>query len=69
MSESATTDPKPPTDPRKPCAVCGSTTHTTGYHEGGVSPEGYHEGGLAAEDLGKPGTVAEGYHEGGTAPK
>ena len=55
MSEqSATTDPKPPTDPRKPCAVCGSTAHTTGFHDGGIaadrsdnSPDGFHDGGSA----------------------
>ncbi len=82
MSErSATTDPKPPTDPRTPCAKCGSTVHTTGYHDGGappadatpssggVSPTGYHDGGLVAEDFGKPEKVAQGYHDGGSAPR
>lgn len=69
MSEqSASTDPKPPTDPRKPCATCGSTEHTTGYHEGSVSPTGYHEGSLAASA--KTGEkVAEGYHEGSSPGK
>lgn len=48
--QSATTDPKPPTI--EPCAKCGSTVHTTGYHDGGVSPEGYHDGGLVGGDFG-----------------
>jgi hypothetical protein len=74
MSEqAATTDPKPPTDPRKPCAICGSTAHTTGYHDGGVAPAGYHDGGLVAEDFGKTGTTTggegDGYHDGGSAAK
>lgn len=43
------TNPKPPTDPRKPCEICDSTDHTTGYHESGVSPQGYHESGVAPE--------------------
>jgi hypothetical protein len=67
MSEqSTTTDPKPPTDPRTPCARCGSTVHTTGYHDGGVAPQGYHDGGIAAEKLGTDG--GDGYHDGGSAP-
>ena len=66
--QSAETDPKPPTDPRKPCSICGSTDHTTGYHEGSVSPTGYHEGSLAAQAGGKT-DVAEGYHEGSTPAK
>lgn len=70
MTEPSTTsDPKPPTNP--PCAECGSTLHTTGYHDGGappqdngtVSPTGYHDGGLVSPDFGKdaaaPGENAE----------
>lgn len=34
-----TTDPKPPTGPRDKCAICGSTDHATGYHEGGLVGE------------------------------
>jgi hypothetical protein len=74
MSEqAATTDPKPPTDPRKPCAICGSTAHTTGYHDGGVAPAGYHDGGLVAEGFGKTSTATDGdddgYHDGGSPAK
>jgi hypothetical protein len=38
--------------------------HTTGYHDGGVSPQGYHDGGIAAENLGKDG--GDGHHDGGS---
>jgi hypothetical protein len=34
--------PKPPTDPRPPCSVCGDTTHTKGYHDS-KEPAGYHD--------------------------
>jgi hypothetical protein len=51
MSEQRATSDKPPTDPRQKCGICGSTDHTTGFHEGGLvgegtkSPDGFHEGG------------------------
>jgi hypothetical protein len=34
-----------PTDPRPPCDKCGSTDHTTGYHDNKVetAPTGYHD--------------------------
>jgi hypothetical protein len=34
-----------PTDPRPPCDKCGSTDHTTGYHDNKVEtgPAGYHD--------------------------
>jgi hypothetical protein len=75
MSEqSASTDPKPPADPRQPCAKCGSTEHTTGYHDGGLaptgggsSPDGYHDGGLAFDPKARQNNVATGYHDGGLA--
>jgi hypothetical protein len=31
-------DPTHPDDPRRPCAICGSPDHTSGYHDGGVGP-------------------------------
>jgi|tagenome__1003787_1003787.scaffolds.fasta_scaffold18808008_1 hypothetical protein len=72
--QSATTDPKPPTDPRKPCTVCGATDHTAGYHDGGapprdgeMSPMGYHDGGLVAPGFGKDGGEGDGYHDGGSS--
>lgn len=49
-------DPKPPTDPRGPCAICGSTDHISGHHDGGAPPgSGY-------------GGVPPGYHDGGDYP-
>ncbi len=57
MSEqSAKTDPKPPTDPRTPCAICQSTAHTTGFHDGGIAPE----------SLGTSGNSPDGFHDGGS---
>ena len=39
-------DPTPPDDPRRRCAICGSTDHTSGYHDGGGPPNpGHHDGG------------------------
>jgi hypothetical protein len=42
MTETTTT--KEPINPQPPCAECGSTTHTTGHHEGNAEPMGHHEG-------------------------
>jgi hypothetical protein len=76
MSEQpATTDQKPPVDPRQRCAKCGSTDHPTGYHEGsvspagqpgGVSPKGYHEGSIAGASLGEKAGDAEVQQENST---
>lgn len=40
------TNPEPPKSGEQTtkCAICGSTAHTTGYHEGNAEPAGYHEG-------------------------
>jgi len=40
--------PKPPVDPRPPCATCGSTAHTTGYHDSS-EPAGYHDSSVPTE--------------------
>jgi hypothetical protein len=51
MTDTTAATDKPPTDPRPPCTVCGSTAHTSGYHENGGDggtrqPTGYHENSL-----------------------
>jgi hypothetical protein len=57
MSEQRATSDKPPTDPRQKCSICGSTDHTTGFHDGGIAPE-------------NPTTKsADGFHDGGSAPR
>ena len=47
MTDTTSATDKPPTDPRPPCTVCGSTAHTAGYHENGggdtAEPAGFHE--------------------------
>jgi hypothetical protein len=43
-----TPDPKPPTDPRPGCTVCGSTAHTSGYHDSS-EPAGYHDSSIQNE--------------------
>jgi hypothetical protein len=75
------TDPTTSAASPVPCAICDSTMHTTGHHEGGapgerktdggMSPMGHHEGGITAEtakngDEKKPAGVAGGHHEGGS---
>lgn len=51
MTDTTVTEEKPPpTDPRPPCELCGSTDHTTGHHDSGEptgggtsSPTGHHD--------------------------
>ncbi len=46
MTDTTTSTDKPPTDPRPPCTICGSTTHTAGYHDNDTptsQPAGYHD--------------------------
>jgi hypothetical protein len=40
--------PKAPIEPQPPCARCGKTTHTTGYHDS-KEPTGYHDSGVPTE--------------------
>jgi len=56
MSEQRAMSDKPPTDPRPKCGICGSTDHTTGFHDGGLVGD-------------KPDKSADGFHDGGSAPK
>ena len=50
MTDTTVASDKPPTDPRPPCSICGSTDHTTGHHENGgeptATPLGHHENGV-----------------------
>lgn len=62
------TNPKPPTDPRKPCEICDSTEHTTGYHESG-SPQSNNESGVSPQGYHESGVSPQGYHESGVAPE
>jgi hypothetical protein len=46
MTDTTVATDKPPTDPRPPCTVCGSTAHTAGYHDNEnptSQPTGYHD--------------------------
>ncbi|MDQ3789048.1 MAG: hypothetical protein M3422_17610 [Actinomycetota bacterium] len=47
MTDTTTTGTKEPTDPRPPCTECGSTDHTTGYHDNN-QPAGYHDNAVPA---------------------
>jgi hypothetical protein len=40
-----------PTDPRPPCERCGSTDHTTGFHDSSTEnqPTGFHDSSMPAE--------------------
>lgn len=44
MTDTTIATEKEPTNPQPPCDECGSTTHTTGHHEGNAEPMGHHEG-------------------------
>jgi hypothetical protein len=47
MTDTTVATDKPPTDPRPPCEKCGSTNHTTGYHDSS-EPTGYHDSSVSA---------------------
>ena len=59
MTDTTTTQPKPPVEP--PCQTCGATNHTStsGYHDN--QPTGYHDNSVPAGD--EETVQPTGYHD------